>query len=41
MKNWQKLADKYYMNTGVRAPVTLVKGRGALAWDDKGNEFYD
>jgi acetylornithine/N-succinyldiaminopimelate aminotransferase len=41
MKNWQKLADKYYMNTGVRAPVTLVKGRGALAWDDKGNEYLD
>lgn len=41
MKDWQKLADKYYMNTGVRAPVTLVKGRGALAWDDKGNEYLD
>jgi len=41
MKDWQKLADGYFMNTGARAPVTLVKGRGALVWDDSGNEYLD
>ena len=29
------------MNTYARYPVTLVKGQGARAWDDAGNEYLD
>ncbi len=41
MNNWQELESKYYMQTIVRVPVTLVKGKGALVWDDKGKEYLD
>jgi predicted acetylornithine/succinylornithine family transaminase len=43
MVNWPELEKKYYMRTfeKVRVPVTLVKGKGARVWDDKGKEYLD
>ncbi len=41
MVNWPELESKYYMQTIVRVPVTLVKGEGARVWDDKGKEYLD
>ena len=41
MTNWPELESKYYMHTIVRIPVTLVRGKGARVWDDKGKEYLD
>jgi len=41
MTNWQELDSKYYMQTIVRIPVTLVRGEGVRVWDDKGKEYLD
>lgn len=41
MTNWPELESKYYMQTIVRVPVTLVRGKGARVWDDKGKEYLD
>ena len=41
MTNWQELDKKYYMQTSVRVPVTLVRGEGVRVWDDKGKEYLD
>jgi acetylornithine/N-succinyldiaminopimelate aminotransferase len=41
MTDWQELEKKYYMQTNVRVPVTLVRGEGMRVWDDKGNEYLD
>jgi len=41
MTNWQEIDSKYYMQTIVRTPVTLVKGEGARVWDDAGKEYLD
>jgi acetylornithine/N-succinyldiaminopimelate aminotransferase len=41
MVNWQEIDSKYYMQTIVRDPVTIVRGKGARAWDDKGKEYLD
>ncbi len=41
MTNWQELEQKYYLKTGNRTPVTLVKGEGARVWDDTGREYLD
>jgi predicted acetylornithine/succinylornithine family transaminase len=41
MTDWQELDKKYYMQTIVRVPVTLVRGEGARVWDDKGKEYLD
>ncbi|MBL7166325.1 MAG: aspartate aminotransferase family protein [Dehalococcoidales bacterium] len=41
MNNWQELEKKYYMKTGNRVPVTLVRGEGARIWDDAGREYLD
>jgi acetylornithine/N-succinyldiaminopimelate aminotransferase len=41
MTNWQELDSKYYMQTIVRHPVTLVKGEGVRVWDDTGKEYLD
>ena len=38
---WQRQADKYFMHTGERLPVTLVKGKGARVWDDRGRRYLD
>ncbi|MFC1847194.1 aspartate aminotransferase family protein [Chloroflexota bacterium] len=41
MSNWQELDSKYYMQTIVRIPVTLVRGEGVRVWDDEGKEYLD
>ncbi|MBA7544885.1 Acetylornithine aminotransferase [subsurface metagenome] len=41
MSNWQELERKYFLQTGSRVPVTLVKGQGARVWDDGGREYLD
>jgi acetylornithine/N-succinyldiaminopimelate aminotransferase len=41
MTDWQELESKVLMQTLVRVPVTLVRGKGARVWDDKGNEYLD
>jgi predicted acetylornithine/succinylornithine family transaminase len=41
MNKWQKQADKYFMHTGERLPVTLVKGKGGRVWDDGGRCYLD
>ncbi|MFH1032461.1 MAG: aspartate aminotransferase family protein [Chloroflexota bacterium] len=41
MTKWQELAQKYFMNTVERVPLTLVKGKGALVWDEAGREYLD
>ncbi len=41
MTNWQELANKYFMNTFERVPVTLVRGEGARVWDENGREYLD
>jgi acetylornithine/N-succinyldiaminopimelate aminotransferase len=41
MTDWQQLDKKYYMQTIVRVPVTLVRGEGVRVWDDKGKEYLD
>lgn len=33
--------DRFHLDVYNRFPVTLVKGEGALVWDDKGNEYID
>ena len=39
--DWQKLADKLFLNTVTRFPVTLVRGEGARIWDDQGKQYLD
>jgi len=39
--NWQELEKKLFLQTIKRAPVTLVRGKGAQAWDDRGREYLD
>jgi len=39
--NWQELEKKYYMRTFERIPLTIVKGKGAYVWDDKGRRYLD
>ena len=39
--NTPELADRYLMQTGRRLPVTFVRGRGCLAYDDAGREYLD
>jgi acetylornithine/N-succinyldiaminopimelate aminotransferase len=41
MTDWQELDKKYYIQTMVRHPVTLVRGEGVRVWDDKGKEYLD
>ena len=41
MSQWQELEKKYYMTTGRRVPLTLVRGAGQRAWDEDGNEYLD
>jgi acetylornithine/N-succinyldiaminopimelate aminotransferase len=36
-----ELADRYLMQTGRRLPVTFVRGRGCLVYDDQGREYLD
>ena len=39
--NWPELEQKLFFRTIDRAPVTLVRGKGARAWDDRGREYLD
>jgi predicted acetylornithine/succinylornithine family transaminase len=41
MSNWHELEKKYFMNTVVRVPLTIVRGQGARVWDEAGREFLD
>lgn len=41
MTDWQELEKKYYMQTTVRIPITLVRGEGVKVWDDTGKEYLD
>lgn len=41
MSYWQKESDRYLMNTVKRLPLTLVRGKGARVWDDRGKEYLD
>ncbi len=41
MSDWQELEHKYFMNTVQRVPLTLVRGKGARAWDENGREYLD
>ena len=36
-----ELADRYLMQTGRRLPVTFVRGRGCLLYDESGREYLD
>jgi len=36
-----ELADRYLMQTGRRLPVTFVRGRGCLVYDEAGREYLD
>ena len=39
--DWQKLADRLFLNTITRFPVTLVRGEEARVWDDQGKQYLD
>ncbi len=41
MSNWQELEAKYFLRTGRRLPITLVRGQGTRVWDDQGREYLD
>ena len=37
----QKLDQTYIAGTYARFPVTIVKGKGSLVWDENGKEYID
>jgi len=39
--NTPELADRYLMQVGKRLPVTFVRGKGCLVYDDSGREYLD
>jgi predicted acetylornithine/succinylornithine family transaminase len=41
MKNWQELERKYLFNNVERLPILMVKGHGALVWDENGKKYLD
>ena len=41
MDRWQELEAKYFMTTGKRQPITLVRGEGVKVWDGDGKEYLD
>jgi acetylornithine/N-succinyldiaminopimelate aminotransferase len=41
MTDWQELGKKYLFNCIDRIPVTIARGQGVRAWDDKGKEYID
>ncbi|MEE9199394.1 MAG: aspartate aminotransferase family protein [Dehalococcoidia bacterium] len=41
MDRWQELEAKYFMTTGKRQPITLVRGEGVRVWDVEGKEYLD
>ncbi|MFP3879603.1 MAG: aspartate aminotransferase family protein [Dehalococcoidia bacterium] len=38
---WQELEQRLFLRTVNRVPVTLVRGQGALVWDEEGREYLD
>lgn len=38
---WFEEEQKYYMPTFKRLPVTLVRGKGSLVWDEDGKKYLD
>ncbi|MBI4307408.1 MAG: acetylornithine transaminase [Chloroflexi bacterium] len=41
MSMWQDMEATYFLRTGKRLPVTLVRGQGTRVWDDQGKEYLD
>lgn len=41
MRQIQAIEDKYSINLFAKRGVTLVRGKGALLWDDTGKEYID
>ena len=41
MVSTPELAERYLMQTGRRLPVTFVRGRGTVLFDDAGREYLD
>lgn len=41
MTNYQNLEDSYGLNLYPKRGITLVRGKNARLWDDKGNEYID
>jgi acetylornithine/N-succinyldiaminopimelate aminotransferase len=41
MVSTPELAERYLMHTGRRLPVTFVRGRGTVLFDDAGREYLD
>ncbi|MBI2906168.1 MAG: aspartate aminotransferase family protein [Chloroflexi bacterium] len=41
MTDWQALEKRYFFNVTKRTPLTLVRGAGVRAWDDRGREYLD
>ena len=42
MNHWVELEKRYFMDTGHRRlGVTLVRGEGAMVWDEAGREYLD
>jgi acetylornithine/N-succinyldiaminopimelate aminotransferase len=41
MSDWQELEGRYFLTTGKRQPVTLVRGEGVRVWDEHGREYLD
>ncbi|HEY96147.1 MAG TPA: aspartate aminotransferase family protein [Dehalococcoidia bacterium] len=41
MSDWLEMDKKYFMQTIVRHPLTLVRGEGLRVWDDTGKEYLD
>lgn len=37
----QTMDQQYVANTYSRFPITIVKGKGSLVWDDQGKEYID
>ena len=41
MSQWQELEQRYYMTTGRRTPLTIVRGEGQRVWDDQDKPYLD
>ena len=41
MSTTPELAERYLMQTGRRLPVTFVRGKGCLVYDESGREYLD
>jgi acetylornithine/N-succinyldiaminopimelate aminotransferase len=39
--DWQELEKRLFFRTINRLPLTLVRGKGARVWDDRGHQYLD